>query len=543
MRLFRHCVGSACLLLVGAAITHAQAPGSPAALAAKIDQHLAKRWLGAKVTPAPRADDAEFVRRVHLDLVGRIPTVAETRSFLADKQAERRQRLIERLLSSPRYGTHFAAVYRALLIPEAGNNFLVRFQQGNFEDWLKQQLARDVGYDKITRELLTFPVGNQGALAVFSLNDGPSPMAFYSAKEFKAESLAAGAARVFLGVRVECAQCHNHPFAEWKKEQFWGLAAFFSGIQSQRAGDVIIPAAEDPNKHELTIPGTETVVQAKFLDGKQPDWGKAASVSTRTVFADWIASRDNKYFARAAVNRTWAYFLGAGLVEPIDDMVGSGAAASHPELLDLLAREFAAHDFDLKFLIRAITLTEAYHRTSAGTDKAQGDPALFARMPLRGLTPEQLFDSLVTATGFRAGDGKESFLEAISGKASARAQILSKFANLTERPTMAQTSILHALTLMNGKIVADATSLERSETLAALVDAPFLSSADRIETLYLAALSRRPSAKEIDRMTRFVEEAVRDAGRDEKMLGRACNDALGDVFWALLNSSEFALNH
>ena len=128
----------------------------------------------------------------------------------------------------------------------------------------------------------------------------------------------------------------------------------------------------------------------------------------------------------------------------------------------------------------------------------------FTRMPLRGLTPEQLFDSLVTATGFRgAGDGKENFLEAISGKSSARAQIIAKFANLTERPTMAQTSILHALTLMNGKIVADATSLKRSETLAALVDAPFLSTAERIETLYLAALSHRPSSRELDRMTQL----------------------------------------
>ncbi len=487
----------------------------------------------------PAQDDAEFVRRVYLDLAGRIPTVAETRSFLADKKNDRRQQLIERLLASPRYSTHFAGVYRALLIPEAGNNFLVRFQQGNFEDWLKERLARNVGFDKITRDLLTAPIGNDGALAVFSLNNGPNPMAFYSAKDFKAESLAAGAARVFLGVRVECAQCHNHPFADWKKDQFWGLAAFFSGINSQRAGDVLIPAAEKPNQRELKIPGTETVVQAKFLDGTQPDWNE--STPTRTVLASWMTSRTNPYFARAAINRTWAYFLGTGLVEPIDDMVGAGATASHPELIDLLTREFTEHDFDLKFLIRAITLTEAYQRTSAGTDK--GEPAAFARMPLRGLAPEQLFDSLVTATGFRGGDGKESFLDAISGKASAHAQILSRFANLTERPTMAQTSILHALTLMNGKIVADATSLEKSETLAALVDAPFLSTADRIETLYLAALSRRPSLKELDRMTRFVDEAVREAGTGATMRSKAYNDASSDVFWVLLNSSEFALNH
>jgi hypothetical protein len=492
------------------------------------------------VKPAPRAEDAEFVRRAYLDLAGRIPSVAETRLFLADEQAERRQKLIDRLLASPRYAGHFAGVYRSLLIPEAGNNLLVRFQQGSFEDWLKQQFSRDVGYDKLTRDLLTAPVGNQLGFAAIGVNGGPSTLAFYSAKEFKPESLAAGAARVFLGVRVECAQCHNHPFANWKREQFWALAAFFSGIQSQRQGDVLIPANEKPGTKELTIPGTDTVVQARFLDGTKPKW--QSGVSTRTVLADWATSPSNPYFARAAVNRTWAYFLGAGLVEPIDDMIGSATTINHPELLDLLAREFADHQFDLKFLIRAITFTEAYQRTSAGTDISSGDPALFARMPLRGLTPEQLFDSLITATGFRdAGDGKDNLLEAIAGKPSARAQLLSKFANQSERATLAQTSILQALTLMNGKVIADATSLERSETLAALLDAPFLNTTERIKALYLAALSRRPSPRELERTTRFVEQAVRDA--QARKNGQAYGNAIADVFWALLNSSEFGLNH
>ena len=188
-------------------------------------------------------------------------------------------------------------------------------------------------------------------------------------------------------MRVECAQCHNHPFADWKKDQFWGLAAFFAGLQTQRAGDVLIPLAEIPGKRELKIPGTETVVQARFLDGVKPDWN--ANTQTRKVLADWVTSKSNPYFARAAANRTWAYFLGAGLVEPIDDMVGTCTISTHPELLDLLAREFAEHDFDLKFLIRAITLSEAYqpHEPPAST-RAR---AILRRLPacLCGLTPEQ----------------------------------------------------------------------------------------------------------------------------------------------------------
>jgi hypothetical protein len=201
VRLFQT-ISCVSLLFFVAAAVQARPTSNAAALAAKIDEHLAKRWPQANVKPAPPADDAEFVRRIYLDLAGRIPTVAETRSFLADKQADRRARLIDRLLAGPRYAGHFAGVYRSLLIPEAGNNFLVRFQQGSFEDWLKQQLAGNAGFDKLTRDLLSAPVGDQNGIGALGINEGPSPLAFYYAKEFKPESLAAGAARVFLGVRV-----------------------------------------------------------------------------------------------------------------------------------------------------------------------------------------------------------------------------------------------------------------------------------------------------------------------------------------------------
>lgn len=540
MQSYMYLLGTACLVLGGAGAS-AQTPPDAAALAAQIDRHLGGRWAQAKVQPAPRGGDAEFVRRLYLDVAGRIPSVAETLSFLADPRADRRQRLIERLLASPRYASHFAAVYRALLIPEAGNNFFVRFQQGSFEDWLKQQLASNAGYDRLTQRLLTANVAEPGSFTGVGITSGPSPLAFYFAKEFKPENLAAGAARVFLGVRVECAQCHNHPFANWKREQFWAFAAFFSGIQSQQAGDIVVPKGDKKDSKELTIPGTQTLVQARFLDGTQPKLAK--NLPTRDVLADWVVAGSNPFFARAAVNRTWAYFFGTGLVEPIDEMIGSTTTSSHPELLDLLAREFAKRQFDLKFLIRAITLSEAYQRTSAGTDPEQGAPALFARMPLRGLTPEQLFDSLVLATGFQGGqDGNDGLLAALTGKPAVRDQMLTKFANTSERATLAQTSILQALTLMNGKLVADATSLERSETLAALLAAPFLNTAERLDTLYLATLSRAPTARERDRALAFIDEAVR-AAREDRARRTAYDHAVADVFWALLNSSEFSLNH
>ena len=539
---------SLAVVLFAAATASAAEPAStkPSAqqLAEQIDQHLAKRWVETKTEPAARADDAEFLRRLYLDLAGRIPSAEETRTFLEDKRSDKRARLVEKLLTSPRYATHFANVWRALLLPEASNNFLVQAQQGSFEEWLKKELGRNAGYDEMVRDLLTVKIGGgTGPLAILEgLGGNSSPNAYYLAKEFKPENLAAGTARIFLGVSVECAQCHNHPFADWKREQFWGMAAFFSGIKSQRQMDFLLPAGDDPEKHELTLPGSDKVIQARFLDGTQPEWKE--KTGSRDTLAAWITAKNNPYFARAGVNRVWAYFYGTGLVEPVDEMVGGSSTASHPELLDLLAKEFADHDYDLKFLIRAITATKAYQLTSASSHKSQGDRTQFARMPLRGLTGEQLFDSVATATGYRDAGGGGGLLGALGGSRTARSEFLARFAS-TDRPADTQTSILQALSLMNGKVTAAATTVEKSETLAAVVDAPFLDTAGQIETLYLATLSRKPTTKELDRAEKFVKDAVGKAkGKDTEAAHRAANsEALADLFWALLNSPEFILNH
>jgi len=548
--MFRYHLALACLLVAGTAqIVSAQQPflkdlpvtqvkepsiADAQALAAKIDQLLDRRMADAKVVPAPLANDSEFLRRVYLDLAGRIPSVAETRAFLNDKQPDRRGRVIDRLLNGPRYVNHFAVIYRTLLIPGANSNFFVRIQQDGLEKWVKKQLSENAGYDRIARDLLSGSVGSGDDFGELFGGEA-STSAFFAAKEYKPENLAASAARVFLGVRIECAQCHKHPFADWNREQFWSMAAFFAGVQGKRQGDILVADKENPYKRDIVMPGaSEKVVQARFLDGSKPNWETGAT--TRATFAEWVTSPNNAFFARTAVNRTWAYFFGTGLVEPIDEMIGADIPNPHPELLDLLAREFAEKQFNLKYLFRAITLTQAYQRTSAFPkgETTKPDPTLFTRMPLKGMSPEQLFDSLATATGFRDTGESSPLGEVLGiGKASPRSQFVTKFTNLSDRATMAQTSILQALTLMNGKVTADATSLERSETLAALLDAPFLSTADRVETLYLAAFSRRPSGKELDRAVRFIGE--RNAN------GYA--EAVADVFWALLNSSEFVLNH
>jgi hypothetical protein len=454
--------------------------------------------------------------------------VAEAREFLDDRRPDKRARLVARLLAGPGYVNHFVNVWRALLLPEVAANFQSRFQRPSFEAWLRQHLAQNAGYDKLVRELLTAPVAGQQPFAVGQ--QGPNAVGFYFAKELKPENLAAATTRAFLGVRLECAQCHDHPFADWKKEQFWSFAAFFAGVRPQGQGDGAGAAPELLDKHELAVPGTDRVVAAGFPDGTRPRL--RYKQSPRVALADWVTSPKNPYFARATVNRVWAYFLGRGLIDPVDEMVGAGHEPSHPALLDELARAFIASDHDLKFLIRAITATQAYQRGSAVTHPGQHDASLFARMPVHGLTAEQLFDSLATAIGHPAPPpGNDN---------SPRAEFLARFSNPSDRPTEYRTSILQALALMNGRLTADATSLERSEALTAVLDAPFLDTAGRIETLYLATLSRKPRPEELTRLVRYVEAGSGPASADRQQRTRL---ALSDVLWVLLNSSEFFLNH
>ena len=287
-------------------------------------------------------------------------------------------------------------------MPEAETNDQIRALAPTFEAWLRKKIAEDAGYDQIVREVLTVRLGGQGRRGgnAFDPRAEPSPLAYYVAKDAKPENLAAGTARTFLGIQLECAQCHNHPFDQWKREQFWGLAAFFAGVTKQGKDESLGSIREIADRRELVIPDTNKVVKAAFLDGKKPQSGAARS--GRELLADWVIAADNPYFARAAVNRVWARFFGTGIVDPVDDLRADNPP-SHPELLDLLAREFRSHGYDLKFLIRAITATKAYGLTSAVGRSEMAPANLFAAMPVRTLSPGQLFETLAQATGFREG--------------------------------------------------------------------------------------------------------------------------------------------
>jgi hypothetical protein len=484
------------------------------ALAARIDARLSARWDATKARPAARADDGEFLRRVSLDLVGRIPTAAEARDFLDDPSTEKRTALVDRLLDSPAYTARATTLWRQLLLPEAESDDQARALSGGFDAWLSKKVGEDAGYDKIVREILTAKLANRNEDMGMTRSD-PTPAGFFTAKGGKPETLASDSARAFLGIRLECAQCHHHPFAKWRREEFWGYAAFFAGVP-RPAGEPGAPK-DDANRRQLTIPGTSTVVSATHLDHSPPAWRPRAD--SREVLADWVTSPSNPYFARAAVNRTWARFFAVGLIEPVDDL-DTHDDQEFAGLLEELAGQFRAYGYDLKFLIRAITATRAYNLTSAADSPESTPPPLFSRMPVRGLSPAQFIDSLGQATG--------------ADMAEVRGRFQELFADRDERPSEAQTSILQALTLMNGSFVTAATSPEKGDVLGAIAGAPYLDTAGRVEALYLAALTRRPRPDELARVVGYVERKKDEAERAR---------ALSDAFWAILNGPEFRLNH
>lgn len=498
-------------------VSAAFAAPDPAVLAATIDKRLAERWEAEKVKPVVPATDAAFARRAYLDLVGRIPTIGEARTFVEDKSADKRAKLVSRLVDSAAYARHAAAFWRRQWVPQTDTPRYTELSD-QFDNWLPAQVGDGVAYDRIVLALLTASRGKT-APGTRPLGD-KRPVTFLAASEYKPEELAANAARAFLGLNLDCAQCHNHPFARWTREQFWQTAAFFAAPSTEGKG---------ARRFRLVVPGITEPVSPKVLVGREPEWPATTDDDTgRTLWAAWLTAKDNPYFARNAVNRLWASLFGTGLVEPLDDLGGQNAA-SHPELLDLLAEAFADSGFDLKYMTKAMALSSAYQLASGPwAEGASAQGRLFARMPVKGLTGEQLYDSLLVAAGLPAERDDLDPLNALRER--------KRFAEKlrVERTGTAQRSILQSLSLMNGDLTIKLTNPEKTPTLTAVIEAPFLDGRGQVDSLFLAAFGRKPGDDEAAPLVAYIEKGGAD--RDAKK-------ALADVFWALLVSSEFGTNH
>ncbi|MFL5242694.1 MAG: DUF1549 domain-containing protein [Gemmataceae bacterium] len=534
-----------------------------------IDEQLAKGWTENKVTPSPTCDDYEFIRRATLDIIGRIATPEEIEQFLKDAKDVRREKLVDRLLQSDEYPRYWGTVWTNWLLSRTGV-----FGRGPYHDWMhtwvETEFASNIPYDAFVKKLITARGKNNdtkdgGAAANFILaNLGENvPREEMGAKggRFEAVPITSRITRLFLGVQTQCTQCHDHPFGKEKQQQFWGVNVFLR--QLDRVGQppmmrqmALAPALElkdNPNfnkdgkvyyeKRNGVVLETGPV----FLDGSKLDLKKVnlkpakdeQPWTRRDGLAEMILEHPN--FPKAAVNRMWAHFFGKGFVNPIDDFHEQNQP-SNPELLDELGAQFKHYGYDLKTLIRAICNSKTYSMSSV-TNKTNSQPAqdtLFSHMMLKSMSPEQLFESLWTATHWEVKLGRSKLTDKQNTEKSTLknqwlSSLINGFGDDEGNEVNFNGTVVQALMMMNGKDINDAISRKDDGTVARAVVRSKGAFDRTVTDLYLVSLNRKPSQQELSK----IRKAMYLTKSGEKDIAAPYQD----VFWALLNSNEFLLNH
>ena len=552
------------------------APVAQATTSAKVDELLAAEWTKASVTPAPAADDATFLRRVTLDLTGALPTPEAVTAFLADTSPDKRGRIVDALLASPRYADRWTDYWDDVLMGSPAKAKGVDRQE--FRRWLHAEFEKNAPWNEITTSLVTASGVNTKGDA--EADDPPVNGAVnWLLKYGKAPAdLSGSVSRIFLGVQIQCAQCHDHKTEKWTQQDFRSFTASFAQVKPE----FLDPKAKGLRRISLTDADRPVLAYRrnpelrefaestpKALDGTD----LSAAPNRRQALAAWMTSPQNPWFARAIVNRLWGHFLGRGFVDPVDDLRPSNKPLAS-ETLDVLASDFASNGYDLKRLIRTITATRAYRLASVPGGDAAGI-TLWSRHALQPLPPEVLLDAIVEATHL------EPVMERVTGgnaeqlKLDLRRQFGFLFdVDEAQASDDFEGTIPQALMLLNGLLVNGGSSAIPGDALVEVLALPG-GDAAKIEALYLRTLSRKPTAAEIERWTKFVNEprelAERGTTPPDAPRGRAGNkvkkknarpeplarfggripsvartpkeQAYEDLLWALLNCSEFSLNH
>ncbi|MEM0925319.1 MAG: DUF1549 domain-containing protein [Planctomycetota bacterium] len=494
----------------------------PVNVTVEIDRLLVEFWNEQAIQPAPRSSDAEFCRRVWLDLAGVTPPVWKLRTFLADSSTEKRSRLVDELLESSRFAKHMANRWTDSLLPDDSSPALTE-QATRLNEWLRGQFLSNRPYDHLVGSFLT---------AGGSQERGPA--VFYTSRQADPVKLASATSRVFMGIQLECAQCHDHPFADWSQEDFWSFAAFYSQVELDDVGSMSTQVIRDQRGKQVVLPETEQVMEPRYpgVEGiPEPD----PTDFRRRQLTIWLASRDNPFFARSAANRVWAHLFGRGLVDPIDEM-DIDNPPSHPEILERLTEVLIDNRFDLRELYRVIAKSQAYSLSSEMRDvdfrqsnATRPTSSSFAVMGTKTLSPEQFYDS-IRQNVYLAGQRTESSAEmpSAAGRDLSRQLFLSRMRGASASPSEYPHGVVQTLGMMNGPEMSQAISPATSGLIQSL-DAPFLSDRQRIETLFLACLSRLPAEPELERFLQFLSSGDPSSSRQ---------DRLSDIVWVLLNTSE-----
>jgi hypothetical protein len=514
-----------------------------AAAPAALDELLVGSWLKDDLKISPPATDGEFLRRASLDLIGRVPTLPETRAFLTDTAPDRRARLVDRLLASPEYAEHFADVYAELLWRTDGSKRQSKIDRQDPRSWLVTAFNENRPYDRLVWDLLTASgdVRENGAVAFIAARarGGGGP-----------EALAGASARLFLGLQIQCAQCHDHPYdTRWKQEDFYGLVGYFARTRVRRDTSMMnplemggmLPAGRvsfmvlDQRRGEARMRAprseSEVVVQPRFLGRTPPGHGDDGR---RQILARAVIESD--LFAKAMVARTWAQLFGHAMVDPWDDL-GAEHDPRHPPLLVRLAADFRNSGYDIKSLLRKMVLSPAYARSSIRPDGIADDGGAavraFARARVRPLSSQQLFRSLVTATGAdqmvrrRNQDRADRQIE----------RALREYRFTFDDDEMADAdsfdgSMPQALLLLNGELTNGGTRAGEDGVLDGILRRS-RDPAERLRDMFLAVYTRPPTAEEAAWLLPQLTEGARKQGRQ----------AWEDAFFALLISSESVTNH
>lgn len=502
-----------------------------------IDEHLFAKLRRLRMNPSGLCSDSVFIRRAYLDLLGLLPTADEARTFVADSSSSKRARLIDRLMERPEFADFWALKWADVLRNEAHSLDAKGVQ--NFSHWIHQSIAVNKPLDQFVRELLTA----RGSTYT-------QPAANYYRPNRDPATRAKAVAQVFLGVRLQCAECHNHPFDRWTQDDYYDWSGVFSQV-----GYKVLENKRDigSDKHEWK--GEQIVYPSRRGRVLNPRTGQAATprllgvrdaaerdgLDSITALADWLTSPRNSQFARAQANRVWFHLLGRGLVEPIDDFRATNPP-SHPELLDALAQDFTAHGFDLRYLIRRIMSSRAYQLSSEPNEPNRDDEVNFSHALVRRLTAEQLLDAQSQVlgvplkfagypVGLRAAQLPGVRPEA---KGQRRSSQLDQFLEIFGKPPRLLSSeterscecnMSQAFQMISGPMINDLIG-EKSNRVGELL-ASGKSARQMIEELYWSALGSAPSDEQLTRLETWVDEAkVRRA-------------ELEDVLWGLLNSKEF----
>jgi len=486
-----------------------------------VDRLVDTKLQRMKALPAPLASDADFLRRVHLDLTGLPPTAEQARAFLADTRPAREKRaaLIEALLASPEFDDHWTYKFADLL--QVNRKFLGDKGVQVFRAWLHDAIAANMPYDRLVREVLTA----RGA-------SYDNPPANYLRVIRDPSTATESVTQLFLGVRFSCNKCHDHPFERWTQAQYYELGAYFSqvGFKAGQPGEEVV---YDRAGGEMTFPRDGRTLAPAFpvaLAGGNPQ-----AATRRETLAEWITSPENPFFARSTANRIWSYFLGRGIIDPVDD-IRAGNPPSNPALLDALTERLVKSGFDLRALMRDIVSSRTYQASIAANRWNQDDTVNFSHQTARRLTAEQLLDAITIATG-----SPQRYPGVPLGT---RAQQLHDtlvagggFLDLFGRPARespcecersSEVSLAQALNLMNGPTIAEAIANPNGRLPALL--AAQSDDAKVVEEIYLGALSRFPSKTESDTALRHLKSS---ASRLE---------GAQDLLWALLNSPAFLFN-